>query len=576
MKNPRLRLGLVYVLLIFSVWIPCIILSAIVPPVHGSSTEIGVINPDTGNTNFKFHTNTTSRGDHFNVTVFVNDVADLYSFQVLMKYDPTTLNATNAWIPSDATSYVFHGKRTVGGLTAFYYNVTDDPSVPYPAYSILVADSLLGTAVPFDGGGLLAIFEFKIIREPDLGETFSCDFAIDNRDTYLLDSQRTEIKVTKTNGNFEYVGVEVSEPYLEVEPQLHEAKRLETFNISVRLHNIFSSQKLVNVTFTLSYDAILLNVTKITEGSFLAEIGGTTFNHVLRTGNITVVNLLTRPYTSFPEGTGEIATITFQGIYQDAKKHSCNLKLHDIQLLNSTMSPLPFSPGLTRHGSYKISPATSEITLNVPKEVVIGANVTINGTITPTKAGVEVTLYYKSVAAIHWNNLTTVKTDSSSHYSYTWSPSENLAGVQQIIFYASWSGDNSTLGAESKKLTSQVRIPTTIEFDPGTKVFLGENVTITGIFQGAHVNVTICYRRIDSDGVNWTVLATVKTDSKGGYRYTWTTPEVGKYEVKAAWEGGDITEKIEVVKSHIRDYLLYTLGGMQMILVIIFFYFRKS
>jgi PKD repeat protein len=58
---------------------------------------------------------------------------------------------------------------------------------------------------PFAGSGLLAIIEFEIIYAPPTGSV-SCAFDIDYTDTYALNFDLDRIMVTKTSGNYEYMG----------------------------------------------------------------------------------------------------------------------------------------------------------------------------------------------------------------------------------------------------------------------------------------------------------------------------------------------------------------------------------
>ena len=74
-----------------------------------------------------------------------------------------------------------------------------------------------------------------------------------------------------------------------------------------------------------------------------------------------------------------------------------------------------------------------------------------------------------------------------------------------------------------------------------TSVTSGSDVTISGAIDPvrAGVNVTIWYR--PSGETDWTFVANATTDSDGNYNYTWTPEEAGTYELKASWEGDDIT-----------------------------------
>ena len=162
------------------------------------TTEIRVVNPETGDTNFEFYTNTTLLGTCFNVTVYIYNVTDLQTFQVCFKYNSTVLNATRAWMPENDTEYVFYGESSESFGPFFYY---DD--LMYGT-SVLVGGSILG-AHGFDGTGLVTIIEFEIIKRPYVGEAFSCSLNINNIHSFLYNSQLNEIEATRTSGYYQYI-----------------------------------------------------------------------------------------------------------------------------------------------------------------------------------------------------------------------------------------------------------------------------------------------------------------------------------------------------------------------------------
>ncbi len=179
--------------------------SRILPPSwqYGETgTEMVVLNPDTGDTDFTFYTNMTAIGTRFNATVWVYNVTNMFAYQTLLNVDETMLNITNAWLPTWDTDWVFFGQATVRPPTSFRdvngNNVTE---------AVLIGDSLL-LGIPVNGTGLLSIIEFEIIAEPSTG-SFSSDMDIDNIDTFLLDEPLAEIPITKTGGYYEFIFVGV-------------------------------------------------------------------------------------------------------------------------------------------------------------------------------------------------------------------------------------------------------------------------------------------------------------------------------------------------------------------------------
>jgi PKD repeat protein len=86
-----------------------------------------------------------------------------------------------------------------------------------------------------------------------------------------------------------------------------------------------------------------------------------------------------------------------------------------------------------------------------PETLKVDENTTISGSITPARSGVTVTISFRLSGETTWNT-TTVTTNATGGYSYTWTPDE--AGDYE--FKASWAGDTNTLGDESSTITVTV------------------------------------------------------------------------------------------------------------------------
>jgi nitrous oxidase accessory protein len=172
-----------------------------------------------------------------------------------------------------------------------------------------------------------------------------------------------------------------------------------------------------------------------------------------------------------------------------------------------------------------------------PANITAGASTTINGSISPIRVEVNVTIHY-TFSGENWSVLENVTTDVDGRYSYEWTVT--TVGTYEVK--AGWLGDTTTLPAESDGVAVTVNMAnSTISINVSSaSVTVGSNITISGAIspRRAGVNVTIEYR---SNGENWTTLATVTTDSEGEYSYDWKTTEPGSYEVKTTWEGDDNT-----------------------------------
>jgi hypothetical protein len=150
---------------------------------------IAAINPLTKDTNFKFYTNTTSIGSRFNITINVYNVADLQTYQICLEYNSTFLKATRAWIPTWEKEWVFHGKTTTEIQPTFGSNY------------VQISAAIQGNYPTFSGNGLLCIIELEIIHAPTIGEV-SCNLNINNKDTFLLNSNQSEISAIKIDGYY--------------------------------------------------------------------------------------------------------------------------------------------------------------------------------------------------------------------------------------------------------------------------------------------------------------------------------------------------------------------------------------
>jgi len=84
-------------------------------------------------------------------------------------------------------------------------------------------------------------------------------------------------------------------------------------------------------------------------------------------------------------------------------------------------------------------------------DIALESDVTISGDINPVRDNVTVTISYRPSGGT-WTTLATKKTDSSSSYSYVWTPTET--GTYQLK--ATWAGDQNTEGAESEVKTLTV------------------------------------------------------------------------------------------------------------------------
>ena len=170
-----------------------------------------------------------------------------------------------------------------------------------------------------------------------------------------------------------------------------------------------------------------------------------------------------------------------------------------------------------------------------PSLLTIGGSVTVSGAISPTVAGVTVTLTYTKPDGSTFTH--SVTTSPSGTYSDTYTPDK----IGTYSVQASWAGNNDYKGATSDKVSFTVtKKPSSISISlSSNNIIVGEKVDISGSISPpiSGASITISYRSI---GGSWSSIATVSTDSSGRYFYSWTnTPPPGNYEVMASWPGNE-------------------------------------
>lgn len=507
-------------------------------------TQIYLVNPLTGQHTFVLYTNLTSVGYRFNATVWVNEAVDAASWQVGVIYNSTILNATRAWVPASDPAYIFHGMGRFTPPPSFQLGIVKIGDITLPP-----------TGVTFTSPKILGIIEFEILLAPPEEGKLSSILSINNSDTYVLDLNDVEIQQSKVDGYFEYNWVAPSSQ-LEVKPSEYITRKLETFGVEVWLNKVEVSQRLIGVQFWLHYNATLLNIVNVTEGSFLSQFKNsptapyTTFIYVVEDQTVKVMILILPnstlqggEWTVFPQGNGTLANITFEGISQGPypQENSCALELTNIIPLSDSLKDIKMLPPI--NGFYKIlsrMPSTVSLKLS-SNSVEYGVSVAINGDINPDKEAVNVTVYSRFGTA-DWTHAGVVKTNATGGFMHIYIP----AKTGSYEFKANWTGDDTTLPSESlaykltvNRATSEISINMDRE-----SVVLGSDVTIDGAitpYRGG-ANVTISYRLA---GDQWSELAKVQTDSNGQYTFVWTTSQTGRFEIKADWSGDENTLQAE-------------------------------
>jgi len=268
-------------------------------------------------------------------------------------------------------------------------------------------------------------------------------------------------------------------------------------------------------------------------------------------------------------GDGLLAIIELEIIYIPTNGSvSCYLDIdnEETKLLDTTLGQIPCSK---ISGYYEL---TTESTITItaePENVIFGSNLTIYGYIVPGKGNMNVTIWYRlNQTGAPWNEFAKVKTDSKGNYNYTWATNE----LGTFELKANWTGYGAVPGAQSAIILVNVKYESAITLVlSAANVTVGTKVTISGDVNPDRENatVTIEYRRENT--TNWTLLAEVKSNSRGSYSYTWTATkmEIGThsendtFEFKASWTGDNITFGNEISGKKIviwKDYVSLTIN----------------
>ncbi|HEY4674783.1 MAG TPA: cohesin domain-containing protein [Candidatus Bathyarchaeia archaeon] len=343
------------------------------------------------------------RGDLFTVNVNIADVSanlKMISLQFRLRYDTAMLETQSDWVSEGSFMESF-------GQTFFTSYVADD----YVLVGILIMPNATGSWTgPFPtGSGTLATITFEALYPVyEAVTSLSTDLTLD--DVTLLDTSITEMSYTVESGT-----VTFAVPTISVNPPLYIANREgETFSVDVNIEDMLADWRLVGGQFRLQYDATLLEVVDVEEGTFISGYGATFFTSFDGADNV-IVGILLRPNATggypgpFPQGDGRLATITFQAISQPSPQSnsaSSDLVLYDTILLSDSVEGIPHN---LVDGEYQISPMTfNPIDVNVETGAIHFRGELTEFTMLVTDFGkpidpetISTTLYYNG--AVHAN-----------------------------------------------------------------------------------------------------------------------------------------------------------------------------
>jgi hypothetical protein len=316
-------------------------------PAMASPTTVEVINPATGTNEFFFDTTTLHLGDTFYARIVVKDVADLFIYQIMIGFDPDLLNVVEMTYSSDVGDYVFQGKTTI----------PTTPEINNASGYVLGGVSLLSSADKFTGSGTLCMVKFQVMKEPPrLGQLGPSVIDIittpDNPKkpgfyTFLLNPDLSEMPYTDVDGTYKFTWAKPTTlPHLAVVPSYKKVgggppitMTPITFSVDIWIYDVDPKWQLIGVQFRVCYNDTLLEVLEISEGTFMNNSTwapyGTVFANTTYPPThdpydpageygqalVGIVIWPTGPngtwVAPFPEGSGKLATITFNVTHQE-------------------------------------------------------------------------------------------------------------------------------------------------------------------------------------------------------------------------------------------------------------------
>jgi len=178
------------------------------------------------------------------------------------------------------------------------------------------------------------------------------------------------------------------------------------------------------------------------------------------------------------------------------------------------------------------------ITCTLESEYISGGrNVTVSGSVTPIRVGVEVDVtYFRPDGSTVIRKAYTIATGE-----YTDSFMPDKVGSWKVR--ASWGGDEACEGSGSyaKEFTvSKGTSSLSLSYFYPTTITIGSSINLTGdIWPERFATIDLQYSL--DEGQTWITFASVNTTSNGDY-YIWTPNSIGNYKVRASWEGDEVSE----------------------------------
>jgi len=334
-------------------------------------------------------------------------------------------------------------------------------------------------------------------------------------------------------------------------------------------------------------EGLLVNITVTSRLNTHGD--GVTFKTDIFGNDTALTTQLTNPLVSPPEilmpPYGSNRTVTYKWDTTGVTLGTYKLKATVTIVQYGIIRSLPPEPNLDDntlvYGDVRVKKSDSIIIAVVsPSTVTVGSFTKISGSVSPKRAGANVTIQSRLGTTGAWINVATVTIGTQGVFVYTWTPLS--AGVYQVR--AIWSGDATTSANTSAPMNFEVRqLISTVSLEvDSTSTSIGSSVIVSGEITPERASTSVIIRA-RKDGGEWTSIATVATDSQGSYSYEWKPTEAGTYEIQAVWNGdvntlGSESETITVtVQPGFQIPYVYIGVGVAVVLVVAvaFYLLRK-
>jgi hypothetical protein len=251
----------------------------------------------------------------------------------------------------------------------FYLGINEED--PDFGWNVLVGNLIYpnrsdGTWYNFPvGSGTISTITFRVLSRPVAPDTASCLLKL--VDTQVLNSSIEDIEHIAYHG--EYEASPILMPTLSVDPNPVVGGVIGSeFDVNVTMNDLDLDWNCSIIEFRLPYCGDLLEFVSAVEGPFMGTAGATWFSYIHEDWppyglNVLVGNMMQPPWTTFPSGTGTVATITFKVLDRPIAPDImwCLLNLEETLVLDKEVEEIPHYATGSLYKALQIFPPTLKV-----------------------------------------------------------------------------------------------------------------------------------------------------------------------------------------------------------------------